>query len=89
MIAPGHGEVFTNPFEVIDWIISHRLERESRVVSALEKNPGKTSTELVSSVYADVDRDLYAWAERSLLAHLIKLGDEGRARNTQGRWKLV
>ncbi|MDH4046928.1 MAG: MBL fold metallo-hydrolase [Gammaproteobacteria bacterium] len=86
-IAPGHGEVFTNPYEVIDWIIDHRLEREGKVIAALRKNPASTSMELVAVVYKDVDRALYPVAERSLLAHLIKLKDEGRAVNDQGRWR--
>jgi glyoxylase-like metal-dependent hydrolase (beta-lactamase superfamily II) len=85
-IAPGHGAVFKNPYEVIDWIVRHRLERESKVLAALESHGGLTSTQLVPFVYADVDKDRYAWAERSLLAHLIKLQRDGRAINTTDLW---
>jgi glyoxylase-like metal-dependent hydrolase (beta-lactamase superfamily II) len=85
-IAPGHGAVFSNPFEVIDWIIRHRLEREAKVVSALENHAGLTSVELVPFVYKDVDPKLYKWAERSLLAHLLKLQHDGRANFEKDRW---
>lgn len=85
-IAPGHGAVFTNPCEVIDWIVQHRLEREGKVLAALEEHGGLTSTELVPFVYADVDKDRYAWAERSLLAHLVKLQRDGRASCASDRW---
>jgi len=76
-LAPGHGELIHDPDRAIDWIIGHRLEREVKVVAALQANPGLTSMELVPHVYTDIDNELYAWAERSLLAHLLKLEDDG------------
>ena len=85
-LAPGHGDVITDPERAIDWIINHRLERESKVFSALQGNPGLTARDLVPHVYKDVDRKLYGLAERSLLAHLGKLLEEGRASLRDGRW---
>ena len=88
-IAPGHGDVFDNPGEVIDWIIDHRLSRENKVLVALFANPGLTSHELVPHVYSDVDERLYGWAERSLLAHLIKLQKDQRAAVSDSRWSAI
>ena len=88
-IAPGHGDVFDNPIEVIDWIIEHRLSRESMVIAAMTENPDLTSHELVPHVYSDVDERLHGWAERSLLAHLIKLEKEQRAVVNESRWRLI
>lgn len=88
-IAPGHGDLLAEPYKVIDWIIAHRLERESKVVAALREHSGLTSMALVPHVYADVDPDRYAWAERSLLAHLQKLAEEGKASSGGGRWQLL
>lgn len=88
-IAPGHGDLLHEPYKVIEWIIAHRLQREARVVSALQEHGGLTPTALVPKVYADVDPDRYALAERSLLAHLQKLADEGRAGMIDGRWQLL
>jgi glyoxylase-like metal-dependent hydrolase (beta-lactamase superfamily II) len=88
-LAPGHGEVIRNPEHVIDWIINHRLEREAKVFAAVQSNPGLTTVELVPLVYKDVDAKLYSWAERSLLAHVLKLQADGRAVETAGRWGLA
>jgi glyoxylase-like metal-dependent hydrolase (beta-lactamase superfamily II) len=85
-LAPGHGELIRDPDRAIDWIIEHRLERETKVVAALRENPGLTSMELVPHVYKDVDKKLYGWAERSLLAHLLKLKDDGAATLDNDQW---
>jgi glyoxylase-like metal-dependent hydrolase (beta-lactamase superfamily II) len=86
VLAPGHGELIRDPDRAIDWIIEHRLERETKVVAALRENPGLTSMELVPQVYKDVDKKLYGWAERSLLAHLLKLKDDGAATLDNDQW---
>ena len=88
-LVPGHGELIHDPDRAIDWIIDHRLEREAKVVAALEENPGLTSMELVPHVYKDVDKRLYGWAERSLLAHLLKLEDDLVATCNGKRWKSL
>lgn len=85
-LAPGHGELIRDPGRAIDWIVEHRLEREAKVLAALRRNPGLTSMELVPHVYKDVDKKLYGWAERSLLAHLIKLKDDLKAVQSAGLW---
>jgi len=86
-LAPGHGEVIRDPERVIDWIINHRLEREAKVVAALGANPNLTTRELVPHVYKDVDKKLYGWAERSLLAHLNKLEEDEAAVRVNDRWR--
>ena len=89
VIAPGHGDPMHSPYEAIDWIIKHRLEREAKVVDALESNPGSTSAELVPHAYDDVHERMYGWAERSLLAHLLKLERDGRANQDEDRWSIA
>jgi glyoxylase-like metal-dependent hydrolase (beta-lactamase superfamily II) len=78
-IAPGHGAIIDEPLQAIDWIIRHRLEREEKVAAALRDNPGLSIAELTAVVYADVDEGLHRVAVRSLLAHLLKLDEDGRA----------
>ncbi|MFQ5983771.1 MAG: MBL fold metallo-hydrolase, partial [Woeseiaceae bacterium] len=85
-IAPGHGELLERPYEAIEWIINHRLEREAKVVAALEAHPESSTGELLPHVYGDVHERLYGVAERSLLAHLIKLQSETRAAEAHNRW---
>ena len=88
-LAPGHGELIRDPVRAIDWIIDHRLEREAKVLVALQANPGLSTRELVPHVYQDVPEKLYRLAERSLLAHLEKLLEEDRAIRTDGVWTPV
>lgn len=88
-LAPGHGGLINDPQRLVDWIIAHRLERETKVLLALRANPGLPSMELVPHVYADVDKKLYGWAERSLLAHLIKLQADGLVLVTNDCWVEV
>lgn len=76
-LAPGHGEVITDPAKVIDWIIAHRLEREAKVLAAMRAHPTLTTHELVPHVYPEINPRLHAWAERSLLAHVLKLREDG------------
>ena len=88
-LAPGHGPVIEEPFELVDWLIAHRMKRESRVIAAMKAHPGQTLWELTPYVYEDVDEKLYRLASRSLLAHLLKLEADGRAHCTDERWTLV
>jgi glyoxylase-like metal-dependent hydrolase (beta-lactamase superfamily II) len=88
-LAPGHGEIVTDPERVIDWIIEHRLRREAKVVAAMRAHPNATVRELVPRVYTDVPTKLFGWAERSLLAHALKLEADGMAESKLGRWRLI
>jgi len=88
-LVPGHGELIDDPERVIDWIIGHRLEREAKILAAIGAHPNSTTHELVAHVYKDVDPKLYGWAERSLLAHALKLEADGAAMTKLGRWRLI
>jgi hypothetical protein len=78
-IAPGHGFVIEDAQAEIARVIAHRLQREAKVVERLRK-AGRASVEsLVASVYDDVDPRLHPIAKSSLLAHLLKLEEDGRA----------
>ena len=85
-LLPGHGDRIDDPVRVINWIIEHRLEREAKVLAALKGKPDSTPAELVPGVYRDVAEHLFGLAERSLLAHLLKLEEDGVARQVDGRW---
>ncbi len=88
-LLPGHGDRIDDPVGAIDRIIEHRLQRERKVLEALAANPQLSSHDLVVHVYRDVPVHLHALAERSLLAHLLKLEQEGQARSQGGAWMPV
>ena len=79
-LAPGHGFLVADPPGVLRALIAHRLKREAKVVAALQQQAAPaTARALVPAVYDDVPSALHGMAERSLLAHLIKLEGDGRA----------
>lgn len=83
-IAPGHGFLMGDPAAVIDRIIDHRRQREAKVVQAVRRLGPATEETLLARVYDDVPVALHGVARRSLLAHLIKLYDEGAIREAGG-----
>lgn len=89
VLAPGHGQLIDDPQATIAWIIDHRLQREAEVVAALGAHPHSELVELVAQVYRDVGEHLHRVAARSLLAHLLKLQQEGRAGCKAERWFLI
>lgn len=88
VIAPGHGDLLHTPYQSIEQLIGHRLKREQRVRDALARHPGSTAAELVGEVYEDVPAFLHPVAEYSLLAHLIKLVEDGVAMERERRFTL-
>lgn len=77
VLCPGHGPPIWTPGERLDQYIAHRLDRERRLLSALEE--GRRSTqELLDSAWSDVPTMLRPAAAVTLAAHLDKLAEEGR-----------
>jgi len=72
----GHGPAVATPYKKIDEYISHRLEREQRILQAVRE--GATDPkQIVAKVYNDVSPKAHAMAERAVLAHLEKLREDG------------
>lgn len=78
-LAPGHGTVIPDAQAEITRVIAHRLAREAKVIAALAARGRATVDELLPAVYDDVPVALHGWARHSLLAHAIKLVEDGRA----------
>jgi hypothetical protein len=77
------------PHEIVERVLVHRLERENKVVAALAERGPATLDALVPHVYDDVPERMHPVASRSLLAHLLKLRDDGRALETDGAWRMM
>jgi glyoxylase-like metal-dependent hydrolase (beta-lactamase superfamily II) len=90
LIAPAHGHILGRGKFEIDRLIAHRYKRENKVIDALMALPGSNLDELVELAYDDTPRVLYDAAKRSLLAHLLKLREDGRSEcnEASGRWTL-
>ena len=92
VVAPGHGELIPDCRGEVEKLVRHRLLREAKVVGALS-DQAQSLDDLVVTVYDDVDPMMHEWAKLSLLAHLIKLGDERRTVKTAeggiDRWQLA
>lgn len=88
-IYPAHGPVVPGGAAKLAQYRQHRLEREALVTAALERHGGPaTPAQLVPLAYPEIKPDLYPLAERSLLAHLLKLVKDGRATQTADRFRL-
>ena len=83
-LFPGHGSPQGGAQRRIHGLIEHRIKREQQVLAALTGEPQKLAA-LVPRAYADTPRELWPYAERSLLAHLLKLEREGRAKRSRLR----
>lgn len=72
-VLPGHGPVVDEPLAALEWYLAHREERLEQVRTALAAG-ARTPEEVVATVYADVDRSLWPFAELSVRAQLAYLG---------------
>ena len=91
-LLPAHGPAIVAPGAPrakLDQYTQHRLWREERVVSALRTLGEATSRELVALAYRDVPAAVHGLAERSLVAHLVKLERESRVARTGERWRIA
>jgi glyoxylase-like metal-dependent hydrolase (beta-lactamase superfamily II) len=77
VICPGHGPIVLEPAAKLDEYVAHRLERERRLVAALDDGL-RTADELLDRVWSDAPAVLRAPATVTLAAHLDKLDEEGR-----------
>jgi glyoxylase-like metal-dependent hydrolase (beta-lactamase superfamily II) len=77
LLCPGHGPLVTDPAAKLDEYISHRNERERRLLQALDEGT-RTVDGLLDRVWDDAPAQLRPAATWTLAAHLDKLDQEGR-----------
>jgi glyoxylase-like metal-dependent hydrolase (beta-lactamase superfamily II) len=77
VLCPGHGPPVWDPQTKLDEYLAHRLERERRLVAALDDGCRKVP-ELLDRVWEDAPAGLRPAAAITLAAHLDKLDEEGR-----------
>ena len=77
VLCPGHGPPVTDPRGKLQEYIAHRLDREQRLLVALQGG-ARTAGEMLDAAWADVPQALRPAAAVTLAAHLDKLESEGR-----------
>jgi ribonuclease/clavin/mitogillin len=85
VIFGGHGPAIANPYRKLDEYISHRLDREQKILEAVRAGAA-TAKEIVAQVYTDVSPKAHAMAERAVLAHLEKLEADGLVVQSSGNY---
>lgn len=87
-MLPAHGPVIDAPGQIIDGYLEHRQRREDQIVEAMRADARLPDT-IVERLYPRIRPELLVLARESVLAHLIKLRDEGRAREDEDEWALI
>jgi glyoxylase-like metal-dependent hydrolase (beta-lactamase superfamily II) len=77
VLCPGHGPYVYDPAAKLDEYIAHRLDRERRLLEALESGL-RTEDELLDAAWSEVPAELRPAAALTLAAHLEKLREERR-----------
>jgi glyoxylase-like metal-dependent hydrolase (beta-lactamase superfamily II) len=84
-LLPAHGPVIADgPAKLREYLV-HRRKREALVLAALGSAP-RDAAALCAEAYADTPPFLWPLAQRSLLAHLVKLVEDGAAVSDGTSW---
>ncbi|WP_411817274.1 MBL fold metallo-hydrolase [Hyphococcus sp. DH-69] len=73
---PTHGAPIDNPKRFVRAVRTHRLMRDAQIIDQI-KNGRTRIKEIVTAMYADVDKRLHGAAALNVLAHLIRLEKNG------------
>ena len=76
-LCPGHGPFVHDPAAKLDEYIEHRLDRERRLLAALDRGL-RSEDELLDTAWDDAPPELRPAAALTLRAHLEKLAEERR-----------
>lgn len=77
LLCPGHGPWIENPRARLEQYLEHRLDRERKLLAALEDGE-RSRAALLARAWDDVPAELRGAAEVVMDAHLEKLRAEGR-----------
>jgi recombination protein RecT len=76
-ILPAHGYVIGGPDgearNAISRLKAHRLQREAKVLAAMQAHPDSTLDDWLQVVYNDVPERMWPVAKRSLMAHVARI----------------
>ena len=72
-ILPAHGYVLGRAPNAVAYLKAHRLRREAKILQVMQSQPGGSMDDWVARAYDDVPPRMWAWAKRSLLAHVQRI----------------
>lgn len=76
VLLPGHGPAIEDPLEALSRYLNHRLDRERRLIEAIEAGE-RSRSRLLATVWDDVPEELRPAAALAMQAHVEKLEAEG------------
>ncbi|GHA93359.1 MBL fold metallo-hydrolase [Algimonas arctica] len=79
IIRPTHGAAITDVRTFVQAYIDHRMARDAQIIDAIGSGLGQIS-DIVASLYKDVDKRLHPAAAHSVLSHIIYMRQTGRVR---------
>jgi glyoxylase-like metal-dependent hydrolase (beta-lactamase superfamily II) len=87
-LLPAHGPVIDEPAVLLRSYLEHRREREGQIIAALRAGDS-TPQAIVARVYTGLNDSHVPLAQESVMAHLIKLERDGRARRVGDAWNII
>jgi glyoxylase-like metal-dependent hydrolase (beta-lactamase superfamily II) len=87
-IYPAHGRVIDDPGKLLRNYIEHRLQREQQVIDALRSGDGSPEA-IAGRIYPQLRDDLRPRAVETVISHLEKLEQDGRARRSELAWHII
>jgi glyoxylase-like metal-dependent hydrolase (beta-lactamase superfamily II) len=84
----GHGPPVPDPHGHVRALLANRIRRERAIAAAVAAQPTDTHT-LMERLYAKLDPVLRRAAERTVLAHLIKLEADGVVARDGAVWRRL
>lgn len=87
-MLPAHGGPIDDPQAILREYIEHRRRREEQIVAALRAGVGRPE-DIVDRLYDGLAPALRGMARESVVAHLIKLAEEGRAHSEGPEWEIA
>ena len=87
-LFPAHGPAISSARNKLEEYVEHRTMREARILDAV-RSGAALPHEIVPLAYTDVSPVMYGLAERSTLAHLEKLEEEGLVTRRNGAYLVA
>ncbi len=78
LYLPGHGDAVASPDRFVRGLITHRRQRENKILSRL-KAGDRALPDIVAGAYPDLDPKLFGAASLSTRAHLVHLAEQDLA----------